>query len=752
MPNPVSRFIARLCETLDVFWPAGCALLQVTLASRWLKAEGEAYEWAQYLLLGTLYPAILLAVTFLDSSWRPARRVLLPIKLTLSVFGLWVCGLYGSREADLPILAIATSYWALMLAFGAIRLRSRRGVTLLALRWRPQGGAAGSGALLDAAAGLFLVVLSWSVAVRMVWWTPFTAWVVESPYRFGIFLGASVLVAANLSRDSPRKEGPRSLASRMGNLLAIAILGLASLRADSLGGTATMHPLHEPGMTAFHHWGAIVGPAELVRRGGWLLWDVPSQYGFLSALAIAAMPLKSVWQSFYALNSILMFLSGCFVFTMYRSLRTGPTNLVFSLAVALAAVFMVPGWPYPLRPTGPYVTPAVGAYRFIWCYALLAVLVWEYRSHPRSGNHRRPLVLGSVTWLLGSLWSCESAAYCTAIWLPSYAVMLWRRALVFDPEGTRWGARARMMATWLSLPLTLLLSAWAAITAFYAARLGHGPDWRAFVDHALAAKFFSLPIDPYGNVLVQLLVFAALTTLAVTFARTSRTLGALALIGGAWGAFWATRSYFVGRSHEVNSVNLNPLLCIGVAVALFLLEREQTADRLAPLIKKALAPVFAVLLTMTFGIEPQLPRTWAAMCRGYLHKIDNSLPQMDARLSALLDAAHVRYIDPVASDENSPLPARTMGDGRRHRRRVFVHKNWAPPLVLLSPLPHERRAIYFLRFAERSQSGGWLVQNKHLEPYTKWYHSLLMDTHRMTESHDHGPWKLSRFEGNTLRR
>ena len=59
-------------------------------------------------------------------------------------------------------------------------------------------------------------------------------------------------------------------------------------------------------------------------------------------------------------------------------------------------------------------------------------------------------------------------------------------------------------------------------------------------------------------------------------------MGALATIGGGWGAFWATRSYFVGRSHEVNSVNLNPLLCAGMAVGLYLLERERTAGRTPP--------------------------------------------------------------------------------------------------------------------------------------------------------------------------
>ncbi|MEJ7640346.1 MAG: hypothetical protein WKF75_20860 [Singulisphaera sp.] len=267
----------------------------------------------------------------------------------------------------------------------------------------------------------------------------------------------------------------------------------------------------------------------------------------------------------------------------------------------------------------------------------------------------------------------------------------------------------------------------------------------------MARNFFALPIEPHGIVLVQFLVFAALRpwpSPALKQPDPGRPRDDRRGVG----AYWATRSYFVGRSHEVNGVNLNPLLCTGMAVGLYLLERERTANRLAPLIRKALAPVFAVLLTMTFGIEAQLPSTLAAMRRGYLHKIDNSLPRMDAGLSALLDAAHVRYNDPVAIDDVSPLPARMIGDGRRHRRRVFVYKNWAPPLVLMSPLPDERRAIYFKRFAERSQSGGWLVQNKNPEPSTKWYHDLLMQTHRTTESYDHGKWKLTRFEAKTPRR
>ncbi|MEJ7640345.1 MAG: hypothetical protein WKF75_20855 [Singulisphaera sp.] len=133
----------------------------------------------------------------------------------------------------------------------------------------------------------------------------------------------------------------------------------------------------------------------------------------------------------------MMFLSGCFIFTMYRSLRTGPTNRLLP-GGGLGRRVHGPGLAVPHAADRPLCHPGRGRYRFIWCYALLAILVWEYRSHPRGGKHRRPLVLGSAAWLLGSLWSCESATYCTAIWLPAYAAMLWRRPGLRS-EG-RWGA------------------------------------------------------------------------------------------------------------------------------------------------------------------------------------------------------------------------------------------------------------------------------------------------------------------------
>ena len=72
-----------------------------------------------------------------------------------------------------------------------------------------------------------------------------------------------------------------------------------------------------------------------------MLW-VPSQYGFLNTLLLAWLPTRDVWQAFYIVNSVLMFLSAGLVYALLRSVRPGVVNRVFALALTLAAVFLVP--------------------------------------------------------------------------------------------------------------------------------------------------------------------------------------------------------------------------------------------------------------------------------------------------------------------------------------------------------------------------------------------------------------------------
>jgi hypothetical protein len=71
------------------------------------------------------------------------------------------------------------------------------------------------------------------------------------------------------------------------NIIAIGIFGLFSIRIEPL--TLTSTGMHIPDV-GFLHWSVFIGPAEMVRQGGWLLWDVPSQYGFLEYTLIVHFP------------------------------------------------------------------------------------------------------------------------------------------------------------------------------------------------------------------------------------------------------------------------------------------------------------------------------------------------------------------------------------------------------------------------------------------------------------------------------
>src|SRR5262249_21237705 len=140
-------------------------------------------------------------------------------------------------------------------------------------------------------------------------------------------------------------------------IVAFGVFGLESLRVDYLFD-----------FWSFYHWGVFTGPADTVRQGGWLLWDVPATYGFLSTLAIAGVPTASVWDGFFLLNSAACFAAMAVLFLFLRA-RLDP---LAAAVVSLAAVVWLPGH---TAGGGVLATPNAGAFRFVWCQLLLGLAV-----------------------------------------------------------------------------------------------------------------------------------------------------------------------------------------------------------------------------------------------------------------------------------------------------------------------------------------------------------------------------------------
>src|SRR5262249_54391236 len=181
-----------------------------------------------------------------------------------------------------------------------------------------------------------------------------------------IFVTSAILVAWNCFQEGG--DAPPSRRSTRVTLAGLIVLVLISFRCPRLDEASR------------HHWSVFVGPAELVRQGGAPPWGVASQYGYLSTLVLAWLPTADAWQSLYLVQALILFLTSGFVFLLLRTRGSGAANFAFALTVAVAAVLGLPGVASLL--TGPQAFPSVGAYRVFWCYALLAVLLWEARRDP----------------------------------------------------------------------------------------------------------------------------------------------------------------------------------------------------------------------------------------------------------------------------------------------------------------------------------------------------------------------------------
>jgi hypothetical protein len=729
----VQDWLRAFTAELEPLWVPGLALLQVLLGSWLLPFEGESYEWGQYLLLGTAFPAVVLATVYFSARAPALSRGLAGVRLALTTLCLvYPCVNFLSPRSFLLV--------------GVAAAQGIAAVVLLYFQGQESPVERG-GAFARSAAGLVVVCVSWLVCVRFVWWMPFFAQVRESRYTLGVFVAATLLVLFGYCRRPPEGGADTRKLRVVGDLLSVVILGLASLRLDAI----------EP--HTFGHWGVIVGPAEMVRRGGWLLWDVPSQYGFLSTLTVAWLPAANIWQSLYILNSFMLFGSASILYFLLRSGRRGLLALPFCLAVTLACVFLIPGYP-PLA-TGPAAFPSVAAFRFFWCYALVAVLLWESGLQPGSRRQALALGIGCLLWLLGSLWSAESGTYSIAVWLPAFGVMVWRRAAALQPQGTWLRGRVFPVITWYLLPISLCCVAFLCIHAYYFLSLGHGPDWGAWFEYARAfqGEAFAMPIDPNGTVWTLFLVFGMISSAVVVYIARQGIGERLPLLTGAWGALWVVSSYFVSRSSENNATNLSPFLCLAAAVALHGFSGRPSSTRFAWLMTLSFVPLFTLLLTASFGNEAMIRGFVRALPRGYVKRVERRLPVIDPSLMQLLRSAgahpddSIVFLDKGTAAEGYPvsnLLAAWPGADGDPNVRASSYRTWLPvsPLIVLVPLPVERQKEYLTRFAERTHSDGWLVQaDDGNDSYRLWIVEQLQTTHKLGEArYRNGQWQIRRVE------
>ena len=270
--------------------------------------------------------------------------------------------------------------------------------------------------------GTLLVRYSWPSGIicglligsTLVWWPASYASISIPQYSvYGlIVVFASVLLVPchRPLMSAQHRAGWRKL------LVVVAIL-ISLLLSFSTG------IMQQPSamLTSWHHWGAFIGPSEMMLSGARIFYDFPAQYGFGPTSLIAMSCGDNCWLGMYfvvATTTLLFSLAILYVVATTNVRRLG-TYAVLLVVTVLVCFF----WDaYPPFVSSPRVAPSVSGLRFLPAIAMVAVLIWIDRT-PRLAPFWVPL--GHALYALGSLWYfTKSLFFVGYVWWPYF---LWRQ-------------------------------------------------------------------------------------------------------------------------------------------------------------------------------------------------------------------------------------------------------------------------------------------------------------------------------------
>jgi hypothetical protein len=696
----VSSPLKILAQALSPLWVFGLALflfltgMYVLIDRNWIKLSGKLDYWLIFLIMGIVFPVVTLGVTFASVFSKKLEAPVQVIKVFCSGFFFAIIGYYLFTTGRYYLLVFSILQFVLLINF----FQNRTGLTKT----------------IQMAVGFAVVLISTTVCNLVLWWSPFDQRLFGTIFSFVVSCVTLLLVTSNLGHSynvNDKTSNSQALnfatSKRNLNIIAFLIIGIVAFRSDGL---FTSSPEY--------HWAFFTGPAELVRQGGWLLWDVPSAYGFLSILSIAAFPSVNTWQSMYIVNSLCLFVSAAFIFYLFRLLRPGMANWFMALFLAISSVFLIQG-----QGNGIHFIPSLGALRYLWCYLLLAILLWEFRTSSTSRMHKWTLVTGCVAWLISVFWSVETGVYSTVIWLPAYVLIIGRKVLADYSGRPLLKPLLRAMLFWLAIPIGMFVSALALIYLIYLVGLGHAPDWYAYVDHALAfTNSTGINVidesSPGPEVWILLLVFGLLSTFAIFAVTSKQIFASTALAWGSWAAFWSTVSIYVTQNYPTRVNSLLPIGIAGIGILLYLIAYYQIEDWWVILFKLAIIPLITVIIIVGFSEQARTTLLVTGYQAGYASgNVAKLRPSIDKELSTVLAAANVKPSDnlafcsriyPSVMMPNWPVKINNKDE------LIYTTQAMLPfqPYAMLITLPNNRTKTYIERFAQRHSVGGWVIQRR----------------------------------------
>ena len=561
-------------------------------------------------------------------------------------------------------------------------------------------------------------ILALPLLAAVTWWDPGLQ---LHASQAGIFLLVGLLATA-LPRLLPRTERALTFVS----LAALFLLGVAAVSLTGVVSTPQGFG------TLWHHWSVYVGAAEALLGGAIPFRDYPVQYGMGPTLLLAALCRGECWTGTYiaiaAANLLyLAAMAGCVVMLT----RKLPVGLALTAFAAMGcAILMWTG--YPVDFWGPNTTPSVDGMRFLPFAALLFIIMFAEER----GIQLDPA--GHALWFLGLIWSPEAAFYATVVWWPYLAL---RRAQANNASAVKSVAAEALGGAVVALAATTV--GFAALAVLFRIAYHSWPSIAGFTTYVRNPPGI-LPVNPTGPIWLALAVGALVPIAQLRADARGIRIGFVCLMG-----LLAVGSYYLGRSHDNNVLNLLPFVVLTLTAALAV----GLKDIASGFAQVALAGLVAYVATFGFA-------SWGVAARsGQAGNIGPSRFINDMRLAApdslaLLDAslAHSTSGHAPAADAAVALDwLRARGEGSP----VWVSPSMLLPYGVPSPawtgmndvgtfnlLPPDEVERFIRSSAQDLRRPGWLlVDSSGQSPWPK----IFFDAYSVSEQHNLGGYTAYRL-------
>ena len=489
-------------------------------------------------------------------------------------------------------------------------------------------------------------------------------------------------------------------------------------------------------LTQWHHWSAYIGPAEQFLSGSIIFHDFPAQYGLGPTVLIASICGDNCWVGMYYIVgfvTLLFSLLICMIANFLSGNHWGERLIILVLCLAVCFFWNA----YPPSVGIPTVTPSVGGLRFLPVLILVSYLFFSRNI----GTSKTSLFIAHFLWLIGMLWSPESAFYVTFVWGGYYL-------FIFRGVGSFILRFKKLFKNTISLIFMGLIFLSIFIVP-YSAIYNLTPTLYGYLAYVLNPPG-EMPINYFGGIWFIFLVnLLGITSLILNWKNNgdnqSFRRGFLVQL-----LFYSVFTYFLGRSHDNNLLNLMPFALLVLLSVRFISDKE--------ILIRVSNVLCATLLgwLILFGwnswkdiniLEGEV-LIFNKNLLGNSASLSNSKTQVMLSERMSLNDSGLSYMDAsraisyIHSNYSEPITVLDFSMSLENSQPQIVWSAFHNPANVFF-ISSKNRRIFLSNTARRLQRNGWLVVNSKY-PADEWLNDL-NSTYDLIERLEFGSFYAIRF-------